>query len=146
MMKNIVINKQISSGAPTIQGRRLTVYNVVTKIYYEDSLKTALEDSEISIDEAKDAVNYCSSLKCQEDPDLIKFCSGCILRTLQDEWNFNKEYYREFYDKGSDSKFTISKDGNQIFIGTIQELEDQSFGKAGWLLALEDKNRYYQLR
>lgn len=66
-MDNIVINPLISAGAPTIRGRRLTVHNVVTKIYYEDSLKTALEDYEITLDEAKDAVNYCSKLKCQEE-------------------------------------------------------------------------------
>ena len=143
-MSNIVINPLISSGAPTIKGRRLTVHNVVTQIYYEDSLETALNVYEITLDEAKDAVNYCSTLKCQEDSELIKFCSNCILRSLQDEWKFDKKNYREFHDKDLDSKITISKDGNEIFIGTLQELEDDSFGTAGWLLSLEDKNRYPQ--
>lgn len=144
-MSNIVINPLISSGAPTIRERRLTVYDVVTKIYYEDSLGMALEDYEITIEEAKDAVNYCSTLKCQQDPELIKFCSNCILRTLQDEWEFNKEDYREIYDKDSNSTITISKDGNEIFIGTLHKLEDDFFGKAGWLFALEDKKKYPQL-
>lgn len=144
-MSNVVINPLISSGAPTIRGRRLTVYNVVTKIFYEDSLELALEDYEITFDEAKDAVNYCSTLKCQEEPELVKFCSNCVLRTLQDEWEFDKENYREIYDKNSNSTITISKDGNEIFIGTLQELEDDSFGKAGWLFAREDKKKYPQL-
>lgn len=68
-----------------------------------------------------------------------------MLRTLQDDWKFDKENYREFHAKESASVFTISKDGNEIFIGTLQELEDNSFGTAGWLLALEDKKRYSEL-
>jgi uncharacterized protein (DUF433 family) len=56
-----------SHGAPTIKGRRLTVYSVITKIYYEDSLKTALEDFESTLDEAKGAVNYCRTLKTKID-------------------------------------------------------------------------------
>jgi uncharacterized protein (DUF433 family) len=145
-MSNIIIDPHICSGSPTIRGRRLTVYNVITKIHYEESLETTLGDYEISLDEAKDAVDYCTKLKCQKDAELIKFCDGCILRTLQDESKFDKENYREIHDKGSDSTFTISKTGNEIFIGTLQELEDDSFGKAGWLLALEVQKKYPKLK
>jgi uncharacterized protein (DUF433 family) len=144
-MKNIVINPAISSGSPTISGRRLTVYNVVTKVYFEESLKIAIEDYEITLDAVIDAVNYCSTLKCQEEPTIVKFCSGCILRTLQDEWNFKKEEYREVRDAELNSVFTISKDGNEIFIGTIEELENSEFGKVGWLLALEVQNKHSEL-
>ena len=144
-MNSVLINEHISSGAPTIQGRRLTVMNVVSKIYYEESLEAALEDYEITLDQARDAIDYCSSLKCQEDPKLIKFCSGCILRTLQEKWEFDKGNYREFHYELSNDIITVSKDGNELFLGTKQELEDNSFGEAGWLLADEDKKRYRQL-
>jgi uncharacterized protein (DUF433 family) len=92
-MNSIVIDERISSGSPTIRGRRLTVYNVVSKIYYEDSLESVMKDYEISLIEVKEAVSYCSELLCQRDSRLHKFCSGCILRTLQESWNFEKSDY-----------------------------------------------------
>jgi uncharacterized protein (DUF433 family) len=144
-MNSVIINENISSGAPTIRGRRLTVLNVVSKIYYEDSLEAALEDYEITLDEAKDAISYCSSLKCQEDTKLIKFCSGCILRTLQEKWKFDRGNYSEFHCEVSNNVITVSKDGNELFLGSKQELEDNLFGEVGWLLAREDKKRYHQL-
>jgi len=144
-MSSIVIDKNISSGSPTIKDRRLTVFNVVSKIYYESNLQIALEDYEISLETATNAVDYCSSLSCQEDKELIKFCSGCILRTLQDGWNFNKNDYTEILCNNFSDNISISKDGNQIFLGSIQQLEDNDFGKIGWLLAEEDKIKYPEL-
>lgn len=144
-MNYIVIDSAISSGAPIIKGRRITVFNIVSKIYYEQSLDVALDDYDISISIAKQAVEYCSNLICQQDTSLIKFCSGCILRTLQDGWDFKKRNYNEInYDAGTKS-ITISKDGNEIFLGSIQELEDNHFGKVGWLLAADNKAKYLEL-
>jgi uncharacterized protein (DUF433 family) len=142
-MDNIIINKEVASGAPTVMNRRLTVFNVISKIYYEDTLVSALEDYEISVDIAKDAVRYCSGLKCQRDPNLIKFCSGCILRTLQDGWNFRSEDYDSILvDK---SKIAINKNGQEIFLGSLKELEDNEFGLVGWLLASSVKEKYPEL-
>lgn len=142
-MEYIVINKEIASGSPTVKGRRLTVFNVVSKIYYENTLETALEDYDISIDVAKDAVQYCSSLRCQNDPDLIKFCSGCVLRTLQDGWSFKPEDYNSIL--ANQNTISISKKGQEIFLGSLQELENSEFGLVGWLIAESIKEKYPQL-
>lgn len=72
-MNNINIVEGILSGAPTIVGTRLTVFNVVSNIYYEDSLEVALEEYELDLRIAREAVNYCSNLICQADKRLIKF-------------------------------------------------------------------------
>jgi uncharacterized protein (DUF433 family) len=141
-MKNIVVNKGISSGAPIINGSRLTIFNVVSKIFYEDNLEIALDDYEISIDIAKEAVKYCKNLDCQKDNKLIKFCSGCILRTLQDGWDFKKENCKEFFFDEGNQTVSITKDGDRIFLGSLQTMEDNDFGKAGWVLASEVEEKY----
>lgn len=125
----------INFGQPALIGRRLTVYNIVTKLYYEDTVKDVLNDYEISLQDAKDAVDYCMSLKCKQDEDLVNFCDGCILRTIQEGWNFKKEDYMEIESDGV--KFVMSKDGKVFFAGTLSELEDSEFGKVTWLIAEE---------
>ena len=134
-MNLIECNKNKSFGQPSLIGRRLTVYDIVTKIYYESHIEIALDDYDITLEEAKAATNYCKTLTCQKDKDRIHFCDGCILRTLDEGWNFSKNNYQEIKCNKSNETITISKDGNEIFLGNIQEIEDSEFGKVGWLLA-----------
>ncbi|PSL18816.1 DUF433 domain-containing protein [Chitinophaga ginsengisoli] len=141
-MRYIEIRKDISSGAPVVKGRRTTVFNIVSCIYYEDNLQEALDSYEIILDVAREAVAYCSELKCQEDVNLFKFCSGCVLRALQEDWNFSKDDYKEILLDEQKQIITISKDGNSIFLGSLQELEITELGEAGWLVAQEIKRRY----
>jgi len=141
-MGYIEIKKEVSSGAPVVKGRRITVFNVVSKIFYENNLQDALDDYEITLDVAREVTEYCSGLKCQEDVNLVKFCSGCILRTLQDGWNFSKGDYNEIILNEQKQIITISKDGKNIFLGTLEELENTEFGKIGWLIAHEIKRKY----
>jgi uncharacterized protein (DUF433 family) len=129
----IECNPAINFGMPALKGRRLTVYDIVTKIYYEESVPAALEDYSISLDDAKDAIHYCVSLKCKEDPELVQFCDGCILRTIHEGWDFDKQNYIETEENGQ--KITVSKNGKIIFLGSLKEFEDSEFGKVGWLLA-----------
>lgn len=129
----------INFGQPALVGRRLTVYNIVTKIYYEHAIKSALDDYEILFQDALDAASYCMKLKCKEDVSLINYCDGCILRTIQEGWNFNREDYLEIEKHGQN--FVISKDGINIFIGTLKELEDSEFGIVTWLIGEEVYNR-----
>lgn len=143
-MNNIVIVEGILSGAPTVRGRRLSVFNVVAKIYYERCLKEALEDYEISLDIAKDAISYCKNMDCQTDSYLKKFCDGCILRTLQDGWDFNKEEFKEI--QISENSITINKNNKNVFLGSLQELEDQNFGLVGWLMAEKIEEKYVELK
>jgi len=74
------------------------------------------------------------NLKCKEDKKLINFCDGCLLRTINDGWNFKLQDYRQM-DQKNDCKSIISKESKDIFIGSLQELEDSEFGKVTWLIA-----------
>jgi len=130
-MNNLIVCiKNVSFGMPTLRGRRLTVYDIVSKIYYEETVEDALKDYEISFEEAKAAVTYCMNLDCQKDINRIQFCNGCILRTINEGLDFDKENYIEVNDK-----YTISKDGLLTFLGSIEELKEERFGKPGWAIA-----------
>lgn len=122
---------------PSLVGRRLTVWDIVTKIYYEPTLKEAIDDYEITFLEAKTATDYCIELRCKEEENRINFCDGCILRTIEEGWDFKREEFTQVNEK-----LTISKDGNFIFLGTIDELGDQTFGKLGWVFASEILHKF----
>ena len=124
--------KNISFGMPTLRGRRLTVYDIVSKLYYEDTIDEAIEDYDISLLEAGAAVKYCMNFECQQDINRINFCDGCILRMIDENVKFNKEDYDQI-----DEQLTVSKDGSFVFLGKIDELEEDRFGKPGWALATE---------
>lgn len=123
-------------GQPTLRGRRLTVFDIVTKIYYEPDISVALEDYGIAKKEALAAIIYCKNLHCQKDTSLIHYCDGCLLRTLETEWNFRAEDYLQLLSSDG-SKFVISKDGKEIFFGSLEELQNGDFGKVTWLIAEE---------
>jgi hypothetical protein len=65
-------------GRPKLKGRRLTVYDVVSGIH-ADGLETYLEDREISLEEARQAILYSMNLQCQMDRP-PNFCHGCIFK------------------------------------------------------------------
>jgi len=89
---------------PSLIGRRLTVYDIVTKLYLEDSIETALEDYEIDVLQAEAALEYCVNLYCQMDKKRINFCDGCVLRTIEEGWTFSKNDYMDI-----SNDLTISK-------------------------------------
>jgi uncharacterized protein (DUF433 family) len=123
-----------SFGQPTLKGRRLTVYDIVTKIYYEEQIDVAQADYQITREEAKSAIHYCMKLSCQDDRHLMHFCDGCLLRTLEQGWQFKRGDYIQIQN-ASNNKVVVSKDGKEIFFGSIQELENSEFGKVTWLIA-----------
>jgi len=128
-------NPNINFGMPSLQGRRLTVYDIVTKLYYEQTLKLALEDYDISLKDAKDALHYCMNLKCKSDRNRVQYCDGCILRTFEEGWKLKREEFIEI--KKENNIIVASKDKTILFAGSFQELEDSEFGKVTWLIAEE---------
>jgi uncharacterized protein (DUF433 family) len=137
----IECNPAINFGMPALKGRRLTVFDIVTMIYYEESLAAALKEYSISLEDAQDAVNYCMNTKCKEDKGLVQYCDGCILRTIDEGWTFNKQDYTETEIDGQ--RYTISKDEKIIFLGSLSELEDSEFGRVTWLMA-EEVNKLFR--
>ncbi len=140
-MKLIECNKAKSFGQPSLVNTRLTVFDIVSKVYYEESIDVVLSDYFISLDSVKAAINYCRNLNCQKDKDLINFCEGCLLDTLKDGWSFSKNNYTEENIKGC--TITISLDEKSIFLGSLEELENLQFGKVTWLIAEYINKKYF---
>lgn len=78
----IVMTNSVVGGSPRIDGTRLTVGDVV-RIVTKDGLADAIADFELSMLEVRQALSYCSKLRCQEDQQ-TKFCHNCTLRAKQD--------------------------------------------------------------
>jgi len=135
----IKCDPDINFGQPALKGRRLTVYDIVTKIYYEDGVKASIDDYEISLKDAKDAVNYCMNLKCKKDRDLLHYCDGCILRTIAEGLNFKKDDYIKF--EKNNQQIVVSKNNKVFFAGSLDELENSEFGKVTWLMAEDISKR-----
>lgn len=135
----IVKNEQISFGQPTIYGRRLTVHEIVTGVYY-DGLEDYLKDFELSIAQVKEGVVYCMNLACQEDK-IGKFCNGCILSSLQDGVNFDINDFEVRLMNGE--QYLIHKKTGSIFWGTAEEYKDELFGDVGWGIAREIFEKYF---
>ena len=136
----IECNPDINFGMPALKGRRLTVFNIVTKVYYEESLERVFLDYEISLKDVKDALNYCSSLQCKNDKNRVHYCEGCVLRSIEEGFSFDKENYIEI-DEG-DIRVVKSKENKIYFLGSLQEFEDNEFGMVTWLIAEEISKKY----
>ena len=50
----IKCSTNINFGQPSLKGRRLSVYDIVTKIYYEDKIEVALSEYEISLQDVEE--------------------------------------------------------------------------------------------
>jgi uncharacterized protein (DUF433 family) len=137
MYINIERNEAICWNQPKIKGRRLTVYNVVSGINY-DGLEY-LTDHKLDIIVVKEALNYCSSLECQKD-STGNFCNGCILNSLKNGWKIDRNELEEITI--NNEKFLKYKDSDSIYLGSLEDYEEDSFGKMGWKIAEEVKEKY----
>lgn len=132
-------SSEINFGMPSLSGRRLTVYDIVTKLSVEESVDEAISDYDISLDDIKDALQYCMTTRCKYDGSRKHYCDGCILRTLEEGNNFHPENFREILIEGR--VFTVSLDGKIVFTGTLDEFQKSEIGQETWKLAEEQFKR-----
>ena len=96
---------------PSLKNRRLTVYDIVTKLFYEDSIAEAIEDYSITVQEAVAAIEYCMNLRCKIDKERIQFCDGSVLTLIEEENSkFDRTDYNQF-----DNNLTASKNDSFVF-------------------------------
>ena len=140
-MNYIERNPEKSFGMPSLIGRRLTVFDIVTQISGE-GLELAMEDYEINQQQVQAALIYCSELGCKIDSEKFQFCDGCILRKIADGDVFDRNDYDEItYADGT--KATVSKIDNVIFLGSLEELEMESVGLETWEIAESLLSKYF---
>ena len=128
----ILRSKDICFGRPRINGTRLEVYNIISDLYHETNIDGYLKEHDFSRDDIKEIINYCKTLSCQSiNHEYEKYCSGCILSTMHEnfdykEVNFKEIDYQTFIDNNNDKL---------IGFGDKRELEEEMFGKPGWVIA-----------
>lgn len=126
---------------PSLVGRRLTVFDIVTLVDGDD-LKSVLEDFQLTPDQAVSAINYCRTLSCQVDADQYQFCDGCILRSIADGDTFDSnDYYEEINEHGTLT--TFSKDGISVYPGSIEAFEREALGIETWKIASGLLDKYW---
>ncbi|UPT68902.1 MAG: DUF433 domain-containing protein [Sphingobacteriales bacterium JAD_PAG50586_3] len=75
-MSEIVCDKTMVGGQPTLKGTRLTVHNIVYGVYIDG--KDYMTDHELTSEDVMAAITYCTALECENNP-YGRFCEHCIL-------------------------------------------------------------------
>jgi len=136
--------KGVRAGSPKLSGKRINIFDVVHGIYQE-SLNEYLEGFQISLEEATQSVNYCKNLQCKEDKYrkyIFNYCAGCILRSIDEgtELFSSKNMNIEEIEVAPGEK--IVKIDDVIFLGSLEEYEEEERGRLGWKIAEEVHELY----
>ena len=116
LFPNIVCGGGILNGSPRIDGRRLSVGDVVSTVYLSSTFDEAKEMYELSTDEIRQALLYCSSPQCKADNPFV-FCHNCSLRTEQED----PIDFSDLEEYTLNGKTKIVKGENLIFLGSMEE-------------------------
>lgn len=131
----IVATPGTVSGAPRVDGTRLTVEHVVRTVHFEG--KTACSEGyDLSLEEIDAAIKYCARKFCLLEP-YENFCHTCTLCT-ENEPPIDYSLYQEVEMDG----FLFVRGPNELFMGSMQEFKDEHMGKDWWEVAatlLENK-------
>ncbi len=101
----IVYTEDVLWGQPRLEGRRLAVGDIVSHVDVNRSEYIVADDYEITIQQVKQALGYCSSLQCVKDK-VLKYCHNCTLRVQQDgeadgeekdNWKRAERLLKEFF-------------------------------------------------
>lgn len=129
---NIVCTDGVLSGAPRIEGRRLSVGDIVCFVYY-DGLSYTTKNYEIDAETIQQAIRYCAHQQCIKDAP-SKYCHNCSLRAPQ-EPALDLSLYQEVTDNG----ITFVKGPNEMFMGTLEEFKQEELGTEWWKKASDLK-------
>lgn len=132
-MSRIERNPTKCFSMPSIVGKRLTVFDVVSGCYHEGLDKYITEFNLQKMD-AIDALIYCKNLDCQKDfKESDQYCEGCVLDTLHN--GGDNAPMSEVESNGL--KFIVSDDMKSFFLGEKSEYDEEKFGVMGWIIADE---------
>ncbi len=86
----IVITEDTLWGQPRLEGRRLAVGDIISLIDVNESLHIVLQNYELSMQQARQALLYCKWKKCVDDQP-PKFCHNCTLRVKRENSTLEEE-------------------------------------------------------
>lgn len=126
----IVSSENVLWGAPRINNTRISVYDVISSLWYNPDIEDFVLDFRVDKESVKTALEYCKELKCRKEKAL-NFCDGCILRTAKDGETYIKKSNKilQIDDK------VFENENKDIFIGEFTDLESEEAGFMGWVRA-----------
>ncbi|HNF48759.1 MAG TPA: DUF433 domain-containing protein [Chitinophagales bacterium] len=95
-------NPEICRGSPVINGRRLTICNIILSC--ATSLESCKKDYELSLDTIKEAIIFCKDLHCFSQSDssrTLNFCCNCILRNYTEPDEFEVGVFYDNLNKAN---------------------------------------------
>lgn len=128
--QSINIVQNIAAGAPTIVGRRLNIYDIISSIELEEDISDYMEGYELSFYQVRDAINYCRSLQCIHDKP-YNYCAGCILRST----SINTEIIPFPKQIIVEENYLMFVYDNSDIRKSITEVDTEEIGRAGWGIA-----------
>lgn len=126
-MRKIISTIDVLMGAPRIEDTRISIYDIVSSLWYDKDIDQYIDDFKISKQEIKKAIIYCKKLDCQKN-NVKKFCNGCILNTI------NSNDRKSIYNQVNNNLF-IDDEQNFFVSENINDIEEEEFGFAGWYRA-----------
>lgn len=130
-LSQIVCTPDTLFGSPRIQGRRISVSDVVCSVESCTKLEEILFDFEVTYEQIFQALFYCSTLQCKKDNPEV-FCHNCSLRRDK-EGPLDISDLHEF----NHGEYSYVKSANSIFIGSLAQLLEDWKGKDMWLIATD---------
>lgn len=131
MARRVVCTPDVCSGAPRIDGTRLTCSNVVLALTNDAlSIEEFLEAHPyLEVSDIENALSYCAGMKCLDDrPE--SYCQGCLL-------DHRKEETPSFFIENTDdlrAYLKSGKDVGQAYLGSNQDYAEDAPKKV-WELA-----------
>lgn len=136
---SIVRNENICGGCPTIRGRRLTVFNVVSGIAAaQNDMEKYCSEFELNQIQVLDALNYCKKRTCEEGLKYSnRYCEQCVLDSI---YSYDEPIN---FIPISDGEILYSHENGIIFLGSEEEYKSEQ-PIEGWLLAAKVLNSIHQ--
>jgi uncharacterized protein (DUF433 family) len=124
----IVCTEDVLWGSPRIVNRRLAICDVVSFIT-DQGLPEVMKERELSKQEIREALEYCSKQACIEDKPL-NYCYNCRLRNEKDE----PEDFTKYEEFELDGDLYVRGEG-VTYLGSMQEFIAESAGIENWKIA-----------
>lgn len=126
--KKIISTKEVLFGMPRIEGRRISVYNIISNLWNDRNINEYCELFELSKEDVLGALSYCKELDCQKN-NVIQFCDGCVLNSINQLNTFKLKL------KKIDENLFIDEKNNFYINTSESSIENEEFGYMGWVRA-----------
>jgi uncharacterized protein (DUF433 family) len=126
----IVRNPKIMSGSPSINSKRISVFNIIKLLDLGSSIEELSNDFELFFekDDVKNLLSYCANRVCLNDT-VNDFCENCTLDN-----KITKEFFESLkFEKIAKGIFKSAEQENFIYLTDAEQLDFQQ--ENGWEIA-----------